>query len=145
MILVAGAVVLMTLVMQGVSLPWLVRRLGLKPPDLRSEENRIRLRAARAALAWLDNHRDGDDSDDAAKSVRAFYEARTRRLQSTGTKEQKLAVAEEIDEYIALRLTLLRVERSEVLDQRRDRRFNATLSRTIERDLDLEESRLGDF
>lgn len=127
----------MTLVMQGVSLPWLVRRLGLKPPDLRSEENRIRLRAARAALAWLDNHRDGDDSDDAAKSVRAFYEARTRRLGATGSNEQKLAVGEEME-------TTSRYGRSEVLDQRCDGRVSATLLRTSERDLDLEESGLGD-
>ena len=40
---------------------------------------------------------------------------------------------------------LLHVERSEVLDQRRDGRVDAALLRTIERDLDLEESRLADF
>jgi hypothetical protein len=32
-----------------------------------------------------------------------------------------------------------------VLDQRRDGRVNAILLRTIERDLDLDGSRLGDF
>jgi hypothetical protein len=38
---------------------------------------------------------------------------------------------------------LLGVERSVVLGLRRDGRINATLLRTIERDLDLEEARLS--
>ncbi|MFZ3270053.1 MAG: hypothetical protein WA622_09955 [Mycobacterium sp.] len=133
----AGAVVLVALVAQGVSLPRLVRRLGLKPHDLRSEEKRIRLRAGRVALAWLDNHRDGRRQRRRHQIGPAFYEARTRRLGATGSNEQKLAVGEEME-------TTSRYGRSEVLDQRCDGRVSATLLRTSERDLDLEESGLGD-
>ncbi|TXA42001.1 hypothetical protein DKM27_09400 [Mycobacterium tuberculosis variant bovis] len=52
-IVIAGAVVLVTLIMQGVTLPRLLQGLGLRPEDSRSEEAQARLRAAHAALAWL--------------------------------------------------------------------------------------------
>jgi len=51
--------------------------------------------------------------------------------------------AQEMERYRTLRLKLLGVERSVVLGLRRDGRINATLLRTIERDLDLEEARLS--
>jgi hypothetical protein len=58
------------------------------PPDFatggdrnRTEENEARLEAARAALAWLDDHSGAEGADDATESLRALYEARVRRLQ----------------------------------------------------------------
>lgn len=146
-ILIAAAVILATLLMQGVSLPWLVRRLGLEPGDFHPEENEARLRAAHATLDWLDQ-RDGDGKGDneAARSVRALYEAKTRRLELTTRTGPRVVDAEpEIDEqlsYVALRLEALRVERAEVLNLRREGAINAPVLRSIERGFDLQESRL---
>lgn len=148
-VLIAGAVILATLVMQGVSLPWLLRRLGLRPADFRSQQNEARLRAARAAVAWLDE-RLGDDegTDDDAKSIRALYEARVRRLEVTASTDpassDRNGSGDEHEGYVALRLEVLRVERSEVLNLRREGRINASVLRSIERGYDLEESRLTD-
>ncbi|MEB4211221.1 Na+/H+ antiporter [Mycobacterium sp. 94-17] len=147
-VLIAGAVVLTTLVVQGVSLPWLLRRLGLRPEDFRSEENQARLRAARAALEWLDQRPGGgENTGDAAESVRALYQARVRRLQITAPTHEGSSDAEynidELESYVALRLQLLGVERSAVLTLRREGRINASVLRSIERGFDLEESRLG--
>jgi hypothetical protein len=66
---------------KGTSLPWLLRWLGLRAEDFRTEENEARLQAARAALAWLDDHSGAEGADDATESLRALYEARVRRLQ----------------------------------------------------------------
>ncbi|WP_035849010.1 Na+/H+ antiporter [Kitasatospora azatica] len=54
-VFVAFCVVLFTLLVQGLSLPWLVRRLGIDPHlDLREQqERRLWWRAAKAALARL--------------------------------------------------------------------------------------------
>ena len=147
-ILIAGAVVLVTLVMQGVTLPRLLNRLGLRPGDFRSEEAHARLRAARAALEWLDGtHRAGEGDDAAAESARALYEARVRRLQHTARKHHEPedcdSDVDELESYVALRLQLLSVERAEVLNLRREGGINASVLRSIERGLDLEESRLG--
>ncbi|ORA42493.1 Na+/H+ antiporter [Mycobacterium bouchedurhonense] len=147
-VLIAGVVVLTTLVMQGVSLPWLLRRLGLRPKDFRTEEHEARLCAARAALEWLDSRSSNGGGDEAAaNSVRALYEARMRRLQTATSNHQGTSNAEnDVDEhqnYVALRLQLLRVERLEILNLRRSGRINASVLRSIERNFDLEESRLS--
>jgi NhaP-type Na+/H+ or K+/H+ antiporter len=142
-IMVAAAVIVASLLIQGTSLPWLLRRLGLKAEDFATEENKARLEAARAALKWLDDHTGADDDDDAIESARALYEARVRRLQISPPNDQESDEAQEMERYRALRLELLGVERSAVLALRREGRINATLLRTIERDLDLEEARLS--
>lgn len=143
-ILVAAGVIVVTLLMQGTSLPWLLRRLGISGEDSRIQEHNARLQATRAALAWLDDHAGVDGADGAAESVRALYEARARRLQIAAPSEpgQELGDAEEVERYEELRLELLGVERSVVLALRREGRISATLLRAIERDFDLEEARL---
>ena len=54
-IVVAAAVIVASLLLQGTSLPWLLRRLGLRAEDFGTEENKARLKAARTALEWLDD------------------------------------------------------------------------------------------
>jgi CPA1 family monovalent cation:H+ antiporter len=141
-IVVAGAVIVATLLVQGTSMPWLLRRLGLKAEDFRTAENVARLTAARAALTWLGDRSGSADTDPAVDSVRARYEARVRRLQADPQSDQASGGVEEMERYRELRLQLLNVERSAVLGLRREGRINATLLRTLERDLDLEEARL---
>jgi Na+/H+ antiporter len=148
-VLVAATVIVATLLLQGVSMPWLLRRLGLKPDDHHTEENKVRLKAACTALQWLNDHtesEDGEGTDAATESVRARYEARVRRLQTatpgvsgaSGAEED----ADETHRYRRLRLQLLGIERSVMLELRRAGRINAALLRSLERDLDLEEARL---
>ena len=149
-ILVAGAVIVATLTMQGVSMPWLLRRLRLRGEDFHSEAHKARLKAACAALEWLDDHAtDGEDPDAATESVRARYEARVRRLQVTSGSDHESGGAEEgaeeMQRHRELRLQLLEVERSVVLGLRHEGRINATLLRSLERDLDLEEARFRDY
>jgi NhaP-type Na+/H+ or K+/H+ antiporter len=141
-IMVAAAVIVASLLIQGTSLPWLLRRFGLKAEDFGTEENKARLKAARAALEWLDDHTGADGADDVIKSARTLYEARVRRLQISPPNDQESDEAQEMERYRTLRLELLRVERSAVLALRREGHINATMLRTIERDLDLEEARL---
>ena len=142
-IVVAAAVIVASLLIQGTSLPWLLRRLGLRAEDFGTAENKVRLKAARAALEWLDDHSGAESADEATKSARALYEAKLRRLQLGPPGDEDSDEAQEMERYRALRLELLGVERSTVLALRRDGRINATVLRTVERDLDLEEARLS--
>jgi CPA1 family monovalent cation:H+ antiporter len=142
-IVIAAAVILASLLIQGTTLPWLLRRLDLRAEDFGTAENKVRLKAARAALAWLDDPHHADAAAEATKSARSMYEARVRRLQISPANDEAPDDAEEMDRYRDLRLDLLDVERSVLLSLRRDGRINATLLRAIERDLDLEEARLS--
>jgi Na+/H+ antiporter len=141
-ITVAAAVIVTSLLLQGTSLPWLLRRLGLRAEDFGTEEHKARLKAARAALEWLDEHTGAQGADEATKSARALYQAKVRRLEISPPADAESDEAREMERYRALRLELLGVERSVVLGLRRDGRINATVLRTVERDLDLEEARL---
>jgi monovalent cation/hydrogen antiporter len=136
-------VIVASLLLQGTSLPWLLRRLGLRAEDFGTEENKARLKAARAALEWLDNQANIESADEATKSARALYEAKVRRLQLSPESDDDSDEAREMERYRALRLELLGVERSVVMELRRDGCINATLLRTIERDFDLEEARIS--
>jgi NhaP-type Na+/H+ or K+/H+ antiporter len=142
-IVVAAAVIVTSLLIQGTSLPWLLRRLGLRAEDFGTEENKARLKAARTALEWLDDQSHADAADEATKSVRSLYEAKVRRLQLGPPNDEESDDAQEMERYRALRLKLLAVERSVLLALRSDGRINATLLRAIERDFDLEEARLS--
>jgi CPA1 family monovalent cation:H+ antiporter len=140
-IVVASAVIVASLLIQGTSLPWLLRRLDLRAENFGTAENKARLKAARTALAWLDDPQHADADDEATKSARSLYQAKVRRLESGPPSDDESDDAQEMQRYRALRLSLIGVERSVLLSLRRDGRINATLLRTIERDLDLEEAR----
>ena len=111
-IVVAAAVIVTSLLIQGTSLPWLLRRLGLRAEDFETEENKARLKAARAALEWLDDPSHADAADEATKSVRSLYEAKVRRLELGPPSDEESDDAQEMERYRALRLRLLGVERS---------------------------------
>jgi Na+/H+ antiporter len=142
-IMIAASVIVASLLVQGTSLPWLLRRLGLQAEDFGSEENKARLKAARAALAWLDDNDNVDPGDEATKSARSLYKAKVRRLELSPPGDDESDDAVELERYRGLRLALISVERSVLLKLRRDGRINATLLRAIERDFDLEEARLS--
>ena len=149
MILVAGGVIVASLIIQGASLPWLLRRLGLEPEDFRTDENNAWLKAARAALDSLNRYPDssaGGPPDAATESVRALYEARVRRLQTAVTNDEAAGGADgntdEMERYQSLRLELLNVERSVVFALRQEGRINAASWRRMERHLDLVHARL---
>ncbi|OBK38075.1 Na+/H+ antiporter [Mycobacterium sp. 1245111.1] len=143
-IVVAASVIVASLLIQGTSLPRLLRWLGLQAEDFGSAENTARLKAAYAALDWLDDHCGAQSGDEATKSARSLYEAKVRRLElSPPSGDGESDEGKEMERYRALRLTLIGVERSVLLKMRRDGRINATLLRSIERDFDLEEARIS--
>src|SRR6202044_1499990 len=113
--------------------PCLLRRLGLRAEDFGTEENKARLKAARAALEWLDDDSHADADDEATKSARDLYAAKVRRLELSPPSDAESEDAREIERYRALRLKLLGVERSALLAMRSDGRINATLLRPIQR------------
>jgi CPA1 family monovalent cation:H+ antiporter len=141
-IVVAASVIVASLLIQGTSLPWLLRRLDLRAEDFGTAENKVRLKTARAALAWLDDPHHVDATDEATKSARSLYEAKVRRLELSPPRDDESDDVQEVERYRALRLELVGVERSVLLTLRENGRINATLLRAIERDFDLEEARL---
>jgi NhaP-type Na+/H+ or K+/H+ antiporter len=141
------AVILATLVLQGLTLGPLISALRLRSGDEEGKlvELRARLDAARAGLEKLE--RLGDDgrvSPESRERMREYYEERIRRyeagLQAGGTTEE---YAESSAAWRDWRRELLAAEREAVLSARDQGEISPEVMRRIERDLDLEESRIG--
>ncbi len=140
------ALILVTIVGQGLSLPFIVRALGLENPRRWSDEEAVaRMEAAQSALDRLDQM----ESDERANEkqlvrLRDLYRARFRMCQAVlGGEEPDVAAREQrIADYGELRRELIGVEREELLGLSGAGRLRNQTLRQIERDLDLEEARI---
>ena len=138
------AVIIATLVGQGMTLPLLVRRLRLpENPSVADAERAARVELARAALdrigAACEN---GELPDELTDGLRAQYLGRLRRLQ-TSPEGQTLDgnVVATARAELDIRRDLIALQRQKLLTLRDQGRIGVTTLRTIERDLDLEEAR----
>jgi CPA1 family monovalent cation:H+ antiporter len=139
------AVIIVTLVGQGMTLPVLVRRLGLtEHPAFAEAERRARLTLTEAVLERLNGVRDRDGiAPEVVDGLRAQYLARRQRLESGDETEVVQEAADAAGAERALRRDLIDAQRQALARLRRDRRIGATTSRKLEHDLDLEDARLS--
>jgi Na+/H+ antiporter len=138
------SVILVTLVGQGLTLPLVIGWLRLEDDGvLEKEEAKARIYAADAALARLDELANEDwVRDDTAERMRGAYGFRKRRFMARFDDSDDGAIEERSVSYQRLRRELLAAERQAVFDLRRDGKIGDDAMRLVERDLDLEESRL---
>ncbi len=137
------AVILATLVVQGLALPWLIRRLGVEEePDV-DIESEARLRAAWAALQALDEFENADwTRPETVQRMKNLYEYRIRRFNARLDPEDDGDMEEGSLLYQKLRRKVLEAERAEIIRMRNRGIINDEIMRRIERDLDLEDARL---
>jgi CPA1 family monovalent cation:H+ antiporter len=137
-------VILATLVVQGLSLPWVIRWLGIKDDrGAEREEHRARLEANRAALERLNKTKENDPAKaDARDRLRVEYEDRVRQLQSYEPGSSDGHWTTFSAEYESLSLETLSVERDVILELRNKSVINDEVLRRIQHDLDLAESRI---
>ena len=138
-------VILATLVGQGLTLPWLIRRLGVTSSGdgLEAEETHARLVAAEAALGRLDGLR--VDYPDHVPLIDQIKEALEHEVSHVAPGED-VAVDEALQEQLdhrAIRVAVLLAQREAVIQLRDDRVINDETLRKIELELDLEAVRNG--
>jgi monovalent cation/hydrogen antiporter len=136
-------VILATLVVQGLSLPALIRGLGLEDDGSRErEEIKGRIRVAETALARIEELAPEDwVREDTAERVRGLYNYRRNRFSARfGGDEDD--IEESSFAYQRLLRELLRAQRITLLELRNEGVIGDEIMHRIERDLDLEESRL---
>jgi monovalent cation/hydrogen antiporter len=134
-------VILVTLVLQGITLPPLIRLLGLAGAGgPNCEEREARRIVAEAALAHLQEARERDTREAAGNydDLAQHYRQRLESLQDTDDGAGKTA---DLDRYTELSRETLRVERQTAVRLRNEGRINDEVLRRIERELDLNESR----
>lgn len=140
------AVIIVTLVGQGMTLPVLLRRLRLSEhPSVADAERQARLELTTAALDHLGEACEtGELPQELTDGLRAQYLARLHHLE-TMTDEQGLEdeAAVVAQANLALRRDLIAFQRHTLSDLRQQGRIGVTTLRAIEHDLDLEEARLS--
>jgi monovalent cation/hydrogen antiporter len=136
------AVILVTLVLQGLTLPYVIRGLGLagvSTPNL--EEQNARRLMAEAALAHLEHVRNAADAgeQEACADLAGHYR---RRLAVLGHEVDQSPEAGHPDfhkKFDALSRELLGVERKTAVELRNQRQIGDELLRELEHELDLGE------
>ncbi|MGW0809309.1 Na+/H+ antiporter [Nonomuraea sp. NPDC002799] len=143
LVFMAFAVVLVTLVVQGLTLPWLVTRLGVKGDTAaeRELEKQLAISAAKAAKRRL---REIDQAEDLPEDV---MEVLTRRMMDLGMRISPGAADEERREAFERRTERFRLirrvqaemmsaARQAVLEARRDPRADPVVVSRVLRELD---------
>ncbi len=140
----AFCVILATLVGQGLTMPLVIRFLGLESDrHLETEEARARIRAAEAALARLEELVDEDwVPPDTAERLRGLYSFRHGRFTARHDRDDESAHEELQRAYQRLRRELLAAEREALDELRRDGVITEQVLQRVVRDLDLEDLRL---
>ena len=142
--LAAFTVVAGTLLVQGLSLPWLVRRLRLPAPDAAEDALQsagLITAAAGAGLAVLDELATEDDPPEVLDELRRRANSRSNtiweQLGRTQTELEPPAAT-----YRRLRLQMLSAERSSILEARDSGAYDDEVLRQALLAIDLEESML---
>jgi Na+/H+ antiporter len=141
---VTFVVILVTLVGQGVTLPLLLRGLGLQGGRPWSPDEAVaRLEAAQAALDRIDELEEEGASEEQLRRMRELYRARFRACQAVlGGESDGRPPPDPRLSYGELRRELIRVERDALLGLRAAGRVRPEALRNVQRDLDLDEARL---
>ena len=141
------AVIFVTLVGQGLTLPALVRWLGLSATDAWAPDEAVaRLAAAQAALDRLEELESSDTPipENALNRLRELYQARFARcVNALSGDATEIPIQDPLTGYRRLRSELISAERDTLLGMRNDGRIKQDLFRRIQRDLDLDEARLS--
>jgi monovalent cation/hydrogen antiporter len=142
-ILITFSVIFATLVLQGLSLPPLIRVLNLKEDGTQErEEMQAREHAATAALVRLDEvANEGWPIPEHLDQMRVHYGGRVQRYAKDGTAAECTPEATEV--FRRLRHETLTAERLAVIGLRNDGAISDDVLHRLEHELDVEALRLG--
>jgi CPA1 family monovalent cation:H+ antiporter len=133
-----------TLLIQGLTLPWLVGWARIEEPVSDDRAKALaRFRTVEAALMRVtDMALETRTSQDLVERARDMYTERARQLSGicrAGAPDRETDLAE----WTQLRRDLLRIEREELIRLRNSGEVPAPVMREVQHDLDLEEERLN--
>jgi monovalent cation/hydrogen antiporter len=139
-------VILATLVFQGLTLPWLIRVLGVHDDgeEERREELKARVKIAAAALDRIDEL-EGEPwvRPDTLERMRGQYRYRKRRFAAQAGKiEDDDGIEEQSQGYQRAVREAITAQRRVLVDLRNRGTISNDVMHRIERELDLEDSRL---
>jgi monovalent cation/hydrogen antiporter len=136
------AVILVTLVFQGLSLPFIIRWLRVEDDGVtQKEELQARVRTVQAALVRLNEFK-GKSDDRVLNRLLVEYQNRIHDLELGAKTGDNISHEQKSTDYEQLLSEALLAERRMILQLRNENVINDEVLRRIQRDLDLAELRL---
>jgi CPA1 family monovalent cation:H+ antiporter len=145
-IFLAFSAILVTLVLQGLTLPPLIRALGVAGTAAsQPEEQDARRTILQAALSYLDEVRAQGTPElvEVCDDLSQHYRARLASLTEQAGPDADGFGAEFYKNYVEVSRKLLKIERQTAVQLRNQRRISDELLRELERELDLSESKFA--
>jgi Na+/H+ antiporter len=139
------AVIVATLVLQGLTLPALIRVLGISDDGGADREDaKARIKAAEAALARLEELLEtGEVREQTAERLRGLLGFRRDRFRARFDENDDGSIEEQSLAYQRVMRELLDAERAALVALRNDGIINDNVMQRVQRDLDLEAARLN--
>jgi monovalent cation/hydrogen antiporter len=137
-------VILVTLVLQGLTLPFIIRALGMAgKSENRCEEEEARRIIASTALTHLQSARDADQPEflPVYDDISGRYARRLANLNQSKDDDGAMT-NKQMERYRSLLAETLREERKAAIHLRNEGRISDEVLRKIEHELDLSETRL---
>jgi len=140
-------VILSTLIGLGLTLPWLIKVLKIEPYSIYAEEYEVRNVVVSQTIAHIEDNL-SLLQDDLLNNIKNKYEVKFNRLQRTDLPANFFGKGETLsanifNEFTRLQIELINVERKKIEELHRSGEANEEILRKIERELDLEETRLN--
>jgi CPA1 family monovalent cation:H+ antiporter len=138
------AVIVATLLLQGLTLPSLINVLGVSDDgSAEREDAKARIKAAEAALARLEELvAEGSVRPETAERLRGAFGFRRDRFRARFDETDDGAIEEQSVAYQTVMRQLLAAEQAALLALRNDRLIDDNVMQRVQRDLDLEAARL---
>ncbi len=137
-------IIFATLVLQGLSLPFLIHSLGLKDDGgAEREEAEARKASLEAALTRLDELiQQGSASKEMAEHLRTHYEARLKVVTDDSDGDERTQHEKHLASYKYIQQETLKAEHDSLIALRSRGDISDEVFRHIEREIDLDEQRL---
>lgn len=135
-------VILFTLVIQGLSLPFIIRFLNIRQTeDIRVSELEVQINLTRSVLAHIEtNYSHEIETHDAFRQLRERYQSLLEA--QTRLREKNEDPGSYAHKYRRALLELVEVRRQALMEMRKEDRFPDEILRQREREIDHEEARL---
>lgn len=139
-------VILSTLLLLGFTLKWVIRKLKIDPYSLVAEEYEVRTQVVSTAINYIEDNL-SLTPDELLNNIKSKYEVKYNRLQKTDLPSNyfgggKTLAGSIFNEFTKIQIDLIAVERNTIKQLHRFGKANEEILRKMERELDLEETRL---
>ena len=145
-IYLAFCVIVFTLVVSGLTLPWLIKKLKIPKHSFAAEEYEVRNYVATETITHIEENL-SLMHDTLLNNIKSKYEVKYNRLQKTDLPANYFGKGETLggnvfNEYTQLQIDMIAVERKTLETMHRNGKASDEIIRKIEKELDIEETRL---